>query len=62
MNHNLLFRYHADMTAEGLGLELGSDKVEVLLVFYVNGARMKSAAYIPDLKNLNDFFYNCTIS
>jgi len=31
MTHNLSFRYHADMTTKGLGLGLGSDKVEVLL-------------------------------
>jgi hypothetical protein len=30
MTHNILFRYHADMTTKVLGLGLGSVKVEVL--------------------------------
>ena len=35
MTHNLSFRYHSDMTTKGLGLGLGSAKVEVLQVSIV---------------------------
>ena len=53
MTHNLSFRYHVYMTTKGLGLWLGSAKVEVLLTANTNYKEQykKLTSVKPKIKN-----------
>ena len=55
MTHNLSFRYYADMTTKGLGLVLGSAKVEVKSnqIFIKPKIRGPRRAYKYNTKKIN---------